>query len=191
MKNIVIIGMPGSGKTTFVGELASKNKYSVVSTDVVRVKNKGIEEKEVWPKVYAMIGEILENEDDVIFDATNVTKKVRDRFKENIGKYVKEYELYGYFFPTFYEVCIKRVDKRNRKPNELFIPLDVIESYGNVVYPPTYEENFKEAKVISNCKDLLDGLVDNAYQGYALYYKQGKDVCENIVDLLILILMKQ
>lgn len=179
MKRIhMMIGIPGSGKTTFVNKFVKENNYKVVSTDIVRLNNKGIDEKEVWPTVYKMIGDILKKEDDVIFDATSITKRVRDRFKENVNNFIESYELIGYFFPTHYSVCEKRIDARNKKENELFLPLEVVESYGKAVYPPMYEEGFSEVKLISNVPDLLEGMVEDGYQGYALYFKEGNDILE-------------
>lgn len=179
MKTIhMMIGIPGSGKTTFVNKFSKERNIYVVSTDIVRMSNPGILESDVWPRVYKMIGEILDTNDEVIFDATNVTKKVRDRFKENVNKYITDYEIIGYYFPTNYTECIKRVAKRNESKNELFLPLDVIESYGKTIYPPMPEENFKEVKVISMNNKLIKNLVSDGYQGYALYFKHNDEVIE-------------
>lgn len=179
MKTIhMMIGIPGSGKTTYALKLAKEKGYDIVSTDVVRANNPGMVEEEVWPTVYKMIGETLSKKDDCIFDATNTTKKVRDRFKENVNKYVKDYQIYGYFFPTNYKECIKRVDKRNNQKGELYIPLDVIKSYGEYVYPPMYEENFEKSFVITQKPNLLKGLIDDAYQGYGFYFKSLNEEVE-------------
>lgn len=179
MKRIhMMIGIPGSGKTTLVNKLIKEKGYKVVSSDIVRQLNPGIEETKVFTLVYEMIGDILSKEDDVIYDATNVTKKVRDRFKDRITPFGIEYELIGYYFPTHFEECIKRVAKRNQDPNELFLPLDVISSYGKTCYPPTYEENFAKTILCTSAQDLLQGLVKDTYQGYALYYKNKDQIIE-------------
>lgn len=171
-KFYVLIGIPGSGKTTYRNEFNKDNKIICVSTDDVRQKNKGIDEKMVWPLVYKTIGENLKNGFDVIFDATSTTKKVRDRLINEVNAYYENYELIGLYFPTSYRVCMNRVKKRNEDPNELFLPLDVIESYGNNIYPPTYEEKFDKALVISNVDWFIKGAVNDSYQGYSLYFKE-------------------
>lgn len=180
MKKVhMMIGIQGSGKTTYAKKLSQENNYEIVSTDLIRKNNPAIDEKDVWPLAYQTIGKILEAKDDVIFDATNITTKVRDRFKENVKKYFKEdFEIIGYYFPTSFEECIKRVDKRNKQEGELNIPLDIIESYDKNIFPPTYEEKFFKSKLISRKANLLKGLVDDAYQGYALYFRKGKEVVE-------------
>lgn len=174
----MMIGIPGSGKTTFVKEHAKQMNCKVVSTDYVRATNPGIDEKDVWPTVYKEIGECILNNEDVIFDATNVSKTPRNRFKDNINKISTNYNLIGYFFPTHYSICIGRVAKRNEMPGELPLPLECIASYGESIYPPTYEEDFKEVHVVSNKPKLLKTLVTDAYQGFAFYFKEGWDITE-------------
>lgn len=180
MKTVhMMIGIQGSGKTTHAEKLSSEKGYDIVSTDIIRKNNPGIDENDVWPMAYQTISNILERKTDVIFDATNITKKVRDRFKENVKKYYQnEFEIIGYYFPTAASECIKRVEKRNQKDGELDIPLDVIESYSKNIYPPTYEEKFAQSKVISQNANLLKGLVDDAYQGYALYFRRKDKIIE-------------
>ena len=119
MKTIhMMIGIPGSGKSTYALELSNKLNYKIISTDVVRIENPGIKEEDVWPKVYWMIAEELKSNDNVIYDATNITKKVRDRFKENLNKYLTNYQIKGYFLPTYHTICSERVDKRNKVSEE-------------------------------------------------------------------------
>ena len=174
----VLIGIPGSGKTTFVKEYLKNNDCILVSTDLVRQNNPGILENLVWPTVYKDIGTNLKNGNDVIFDATNVSLKVRNRLKENINIYCDNYKLNGYYFPTYYRICIERVSKRNQMAGELFLPLDVIASYGSTVCPPNYQENFDNLYVVSNCKELLKGMITDGYQGYGLYYQDDNKYVE-------------
>lgn len=174
----LLIGIPGSGKTTFVKEFINKNKCVLVSTDKVRSENKGISEDKVWPTVYENIGKNLSNGNDVVFDATSITPKVRDRLKENISTYCNEYEINAYYFPTYYKICIERVNKRNQMENELFLPLEVIASYGSKVCPPTYLESFDNAYLVSNKPQLLKNVVLDGYQGYGFYFNDGVEYVE-------------
>ena len=40
------------------------------------------------------------------------------------------------------------VDKRNKNPEEIFIPLEVIESYGKNLIAPSKDEGFSEIYII-------------------------------------------
>ncbi|MBO4667401.1 MAG: serine hydrolase [Bacilli bacterium] len=177
-KIYMMIGIPGSGKTTFVKKLQKELGLNVVSTDIVRAMHPGINEKDVWPLVYEKIGQAVIKGEDVIFDATNVTKTPRNRFKDNINKYSTNYELIGYYFPMHYSICIGRVAKRNEMPGELPLPIDCIASYGESIYPPTYEEGFKELHVVTLKKDLVKDIIYDGYQGCAFYFKEGFDISE-------------
>lgn len=174
----VLIGIPGSGKTTFVREFLKENNCVLVSTDLVRLNNPGIIEDLVWPTVYKEIGTNLATGKDVVFDATSISTKVRNRLKENIKPFCQEYILNGYYFPTYYKICVDRVNKRNQMKGELFLPLDVVASYGSWVYPPTYNENFDNVFVVSNRPELLKNMVVDGYQGYGLYYKDSNQYVE-------------
>lgn len=87
---ILPIGIPGSGKSTWIKEFNKKhyNKYIVVSPDELRRELTGdVSDQSQNAKVFWMATEAakkaLENGDSVIFDATNVdTQQRRDLVKE-------------------------------------------------------------------------------------------------------------
>ena len=187
MNIILLIGIPGSGKSYFAKKYSKENNIKIVSTDWVRANYKGIDEKDIWPMVYKELGKNIEKGEDVIFDATSATPKVRTRLINYIllltgYKHKKDYEIKALYFPTGSNTAIKRVDKRNSLPGELFIPLDVIPSYGKTLIPPTYEENFNESILMTNAKDLIGCYGDSTYRGYAFYYKDPKNFDEELEE---------
>lgn len=183
-KIYLLIGIQGSGKSTYARKLSKDKNIDIVSTDIVRIKNKGIEEKDVWPTVYKTIADYVKTKD-VIFDATSITPKVRDRLKENLLAYgLKhniDYEIHALFFPTAAVTASARVDARN-KLGEYYVPLDIIPSFDNNIIPPTYEEEFAEACVISNAPDLLKPFGSDAYHGYAFYLHDPKSFDKDLYE---------
>lgn len=169
----LLVGIPASGKSTYAKKLKEEKNIEIVSTDWVRVNNPGIIEKDVWPAVYKSIANIIKEGRDLIFDATSVTPNVRQRLITNLLElgliHHRDYEISALFFPTSARTAVQRADERNKKPNELFMPLDVVTSYDEKIIPPTYAEGFKESKVISNVPELLEPFGSDSYHGYALY----------------------
>lgn len=147
-KIIMLIGIPGSGKTTYSVGLSEEYNAKVISSDKVRQTYVGIDEKEVFPMVYKLSIEELKEGRNVILDATHITPKVRKRSFDALDEYGIPYEKIAIYIDTPVEVCVKRVEKRNQDPNELFLPLEVIESYGKNIIPPTKEEGFEEIRII-------------------------------------------
>lgn len=144
----MLIGIPGSGKTTFANKFSKEKNIPIVSTDVVRKLNPVWDEKNVWPEVYRLCGEHLKNNEDFIFDATNVTPKVRKRFFDQLSVYNVEFDTIAYFFDTDFEVCYERVVARNKNNDEHYIPVDVVASYSQTIIPPTKEEGFKDIIIL-------------------------------------------
>ncbi len=147
----MMIGVQGSGKSTYSKALASKLNCEIISTDGVRKANPGIDPNLVWTIVYDKVAEAIKNNQDAIYDATNVTTKVRERFFDNIHKRgINEFDITAIVMDTPYEECYARVQKRNNDPNELFLPLDAIASYSKTFMFPYINEGFKEIRIIRN-----------------------------------------
>lgn len=149
----MMMGIQGSGKSTYSKRLAKEYNCKIMSTDEVRKANPNMEEKYVFPEVFRLCSEELKNNRDVIFDATNITPNVRNRNLSAIKSLYSDFEVYLYFINTDVEVCKKRVEKRNKLPGEIFIPLEVIESYSKNIIPPSEEENFDKIIILNNYEE--------------------------------------
>lgn len=147
-KVIMLIGIQGSGKTTHSKILKEEYNARVISSDKIRQTFIGIEEKDVFPTVYKLCAKELRQDFNVIIDATHITPKVRKRTFDALNEFNVNYEKIAYYIKTPLDVCVKRVDIRNQDPNELFLPLEVVESYFNNLIPPTDDEGFDEIHVI-------------------------------------------
>jgi predicted kinase len=145
----MLIGIPGSGKTTYGKKLQEQYGYQIISTDMVRNTFPHIEEKDVFSKVYQLCAEHLRNNIDIIYDATNITPAVRKRFIDNMKSYGVNYDLIGYFFSIDPEICVQRVVQRNLNPEERYLPPEVPLSYGKNIVPPLLEEGFKMIIVVN------------------------------------------
>ena len=146
----MMIGIPGSGKSYYSNLLNKEKGYPIISTDAVRMAHPDWEESLIWPEVYRLCAWHLENGEDVIFDATNITPKVRNRFKDEVDKHFTNYERIAYYFDVDPSVCVERVKIRNTLPNNLFLPPEVITSYGERIVKPTVEEGFIDIIYIKN-----------------------------------------
>ena len=101
----MLIGIPGSGKTTFAKTLSATLKCDIASTDKVRKDNPKWKEEQVWSEVYRLCAEALKDGKDIIFDATNITPKVRERFVSEVEKNGVKMDV---FSPYDYSVAYGR-----------------------------------------------------------------------------------
>ncbi len=77
-----LIGVPGSGKSTFAVELAKLGNYRIVSTDAIRQQLYGDasiqgEWSQVEEKVISQIVDAIAQGDSIIYDATNAKRAWR------------------------------------------------------------------------------------------------------------------
>ncbi len=146
----MLIGVQGSGKTTFAKELQKKLNCDIASTDYIRANFKDIPESEVFPTVYKLCAKALKNDKDIIYDATNITTKVRKRFFDEMIK-LNSIPLVGaYYFDTDVKTCYERVKIRNTIEGELYLPEEVVYSYQEKLIKPSFEEGFQFIKIVKN-----------------------------------------
>lgn len=144
-------GIQGSGKTTYSRMNKDRLDAHVISTDYIRKNFQPIEEKDVFPTAYRLTAEYLNKGENVIFDATNINRDVRSQNVMEIKKLLNtDIEIICLFLNTNVELCKSRVEVRNTKDGEIFIPLDVIDNYSQKVEMPSDDEGFDEIIIIDN-----------------------------------------
>ncbi|MBP5550918.1 MAG: AAA family ATPase [Bacilli bacterium] len=146
----MLVGIPASGKSTYAKELARNLNIPIVSSDEMRNLHPDVQEKDIWPLIYNECIRLVENGQDFIYDATNITPKVRTNFKNIIKEHTNDFVIGTYFFDTDPKICYDRAIKRNEMPGERYIPPEVILSYGDKVIAPQDDEGFIFRKVIKN-----------------------------------------
>ena len=147
----ILIGVPGSGKSTYAEELYQKSERGIclVSSDQLRKSLYGDESCQNDPKrVFGIAHRVIKNQlshgFDVIFDATNIYKRDREKIiKEILFEVKREIRFVAIYFDTPIETCIARQELRERK-----VPTKVIEKMARQIDKPTFEEGFDIIKTI-------------------------------------------
>ena len=142
-KAFILIGVPGSGKSTWARNMKKLNKeIEVFSTDEYREKYLGnINEQSkngfIFHKIYEDILNALNNNKDIIFDATNVSIKDRKQFLQLTSYCKNKSTKIAVVFNVPIEECILRDFNRERTVGK-----QVIEKFKNKYSTPSIEEGF-------------------------------------------------
>lgn len=161
---VIVIGIPGSGKSHWaegyakaVNVLHGKNAV-VVSSDEIRKELHGdvndmIHNQETFNVMFDRTVTHLHYGDVTIFDATNLSKKKRIAFINNVkGKVGYDIDIVAVWMATPVGVCIERNAKRERKVGE-----NVIQMMYKSFTPPGMEEGYNDIAIIAT------GWCDNKY----------------------------
>lgn len=142
----VMIGISGSGKSTYANGLKTSLNAQLVETDAIRVELTGNAEDQTQnARVFGLakrrIDNILSQGKNAIIDATSVS--IRDR-KDWIDIAKKNNaEVRAYFIDTPIDIAKQQNRKRERK-----VPEDVIDRQASRLQPPTKSEGFDAVVVI-------------------------------------------
>ena len=145
-KLILLVGVPGSGKTTYSKEYIKTHENTIhLSSDSVRKElwgNEAIQgdNNEIFSLMQSRAIEALNNGQNVIYDATNVTRKDRSYIISLCPKFVK-IEAHIIWAPI--ETCIERDTSRERTVGKA-----VIDKMLKRFQPPFFDEGISEIKII-------------------------------------------
>lgn len=144
-KLVLMVGLQGSGKSTKAYEISHRSpNYCpvVLSSDEYRKKyGYEISNDKLFKKIYQKAKEWLNIGQDVIIDATNVTRKSRKSALDYcLGEGVK---AVAYILSTPYEQCKQQLELRNKTSNRT-VPIEALERYHKAFEIPFFEEGFDE-----------------------------------------------
>lgn len=142
----VMIGISGSGKSTYATGLKTSLNAQLVETDAIRQELTGnAEDQSQNSRVFAIakkrVSDYLSQGKNVIIDATSLSMKDRKDWIA-IGKN-NNAEVRAYFIDTPIDVCKAQNNKRTRK-----VPEWVIDKQASKLHSPTRSEGFDSVTTI-------------------------------------------
>lgn len=166
---IMLVGLPASGKSTVAKELSDKG-YVVHSSDEIREElfgdvNDQSNNHKVFEELHDRIKRDLSNEVDVVYDATNLSRKRRVHFIKNELDNI-ECEKHCYLVLASYNECIDRNKKREKK-----VPQNVIERMYKSFETPSKYEGFDEI-ILKYTDDSVITYEDEEEMGNIHQYNQ-------------------
>lgn len=161
----MMVGMPGSGKSSYIQQYLLKNNVVYLSSDQIRIDMYGFEDQthnaEVFNKMKQETILALQKGYDVIYDATNLAKKRRVSLINEIKQKINDVEINAYLCCTPINVILER----NITRTERHIPWEKLEEMIKNIECPMYYEGFKNIY-------LIDGGMYNDVYDYNFLIKQ-------------------
>lgn len=141
-----MIGISGSGKSTYANGLKTSLNAQLVETDEIRQELTGdAEDQSQNGKVFEIarkrVNDYLAQGKNTIIDATSLTIRDRKDWIE-IGK-ANNAEIRAYFIDTPVSICKSQNSKRKRK-----VPEWVIDKQVSKLFSPTKSEGFDSITVV-------------------------------------------
>lgn len=143
---IMLVGLPGSGKSTCAEKL-KKEGYMIHSSDAIREEltgdvNSQENNFEVFDILHKRVKEDLKSGHSSVYDATNMSRKRRKAFLDEISKVNCRKICVLFVIPV--ELCKERNERRERK-----IPDEVYDRMLKAFFVPAYYEGWDEIRIVT------------------------------------------
>lgn len=138
MKMIVLVGLPGSGKSTY----REKSGLKYVNQDELGSRDKCAEEAT----------KLFNSGFDVIIDRTNIDRRQRRNWLK-LAKYLKVQEVECVYFKADPEKCLERIKKRVNHPTipqqtDILKLKSIVNKFRKALEVPDVQEGFTNVTVI-------------------------------------------
>lgn len=142
----IMIGTPGSGKTTYAKKYLISNNTKYLSSDQIRIEMFGFEDQnhndDVFKKMQIDTLEALKNNIDVVYDATNLSRKYRSVIIKEAKRLHATVNAYLLCTP------INIILERNLTRTERRLPWDKLIQMIKSIEVPMYYEKFDDIYLI-------------------------------------------
>lgn len=167
-KLILGIGIPGSGKTTFLEGFAKKYGYEYICADNMRSKL-GVSHSDplvasnnpltywIWDEIRNEMNKALQTRKTVVLDATFASVELRQEFIQLARKNGAE-KVQGVFLDTPSEIAWQRSEKRERKISKSVFDERVKKIKED---PPSIPDGFDSIFTIQEYENILKGEILN------------------------------
>ena len=149
---VMMVGLPGSGKSTHAEELSKRLDAVIHSSDALReeltgdINNQNNNEL-VFQTLHKRIKEDLINGKNCIYDACQVKRKDRMSFLQQLNKI--PCRKICVLMATKYEYCVDRCQTRDRK-----VPEFVVERMYKKFDPPYWYEGWDDINIVYDTKSV-------------------------------------
>lgn len=152
----MLIGVPGSGKSTWAEKHKEEYNYSILSSDALRIElfndvNFQKDNAQVFNVMKKRTLENLKAGNNVCYDATNLNRKSRKGILSYIDQECKDVKKVAVVIATPMNNCVENNNNRER-----IVPLEVIYRMMVNFEIPSYAEGFDEIKIIRNYPTMYD-----------------------------------
>ncbi len=137
---IMMVGLPGCGKTKQAEELAEIYDAKIFSSEDFRVKYPELNENEIFEKIFEESRKILSKKQNCIIDSTNISKHQRKKCMEAL----QGNTFMACVIKASKNFCKMQILKRNHEGKRYIVPFSVIDLYSKNFEMPTEEEGFSD-----------------------------------------------